>query len=134
MTLRRCAFTLVELVVAVSILSVGIGAVVRSFIGFNEGFNALENQAQAAYFLDSKLSAILSAFAANSSLAVNEDSGSCELNHRSAQWSVRSALVKENEFGKDLEALTVRVSWKESGRPKEMSVTRLIRQQRREEQ
>lgn len=118
----RKAFTLIELVVAISILSLGIVMVLRSFLSANTALSFSRSKIAATQFLGSKLAEIEEISRSGVQLKNESSQGEVVLDGRvNARWEAETALVEEEEFKNKIYCLKVKVAWLESGRGVDVS-------------
>jgi len=118
----RRALTLIELVITVSILSLGIIMILRSFLSANSVLAFSNNRIAASQFLESKLAEIEEKAKLSVPLEKEPSSGEVLLNGRiNARWEVETGPVEEEEFKKDIYCLKAKLVWLESGRERDLS-------------
>ena len=114
------AFTLVELMVAVSILACGIALVVRSFAAIAAALDNCDNRVAAVQFLENKMGEAELQEREEGGISESEEQSSVQLGNRAAQYVRRAVLVEypeqdeEDAFIED----TLTVNWKEGNKEK----------------
>ncbi|MFZ2385128.1 MAG: prepilin-type N-terminal cleavage/methylation domain-containing protein [Candidatus Omnitrophota bacterium] len=114
------AFTLVELMVTVSILACGIALVVRSFAAIAAALDNCDNRVAAVQFLENKMGEAELQEREEGGISESEEQSSVQLGNRAAQCARRAVLVEypeqdeEDAFIED----TLTVSWKEGNKEK----------------
>lgn len=85
--------TLVELMVATSILAIGIVMVARGFMVASTALASVENRIEAFQFLDAKMVELQQQAAQEGGVALGTQTGSTELHHRPATWKAEIVSV-----------------------------------------
>lgn len=115
----KLAFSLVELMIAVSILSIGIVAVVRSLLTSAQAIDSLNNRVRSMQILDEKLNFFKEEIT-KGDLDNQSDEEEIKLNIRPASlyWKISKIQSKAGE-DTPLKEIDLKLSWKESGQEKE---------------
>ena len=125
---RPRAFTLIEVIVAVSILAIGITVILRYFLYVNSSVDVLETDMVAGQFLKSTLDKIIIGLQANKTVSSEASSGSTTINGHLARWNWSFTPVKMGESppapGQDLQDLAVEIAWKQEGRDRSLQIDR----------
>ena len=118
----RKALTLIELVITVSILSLGIIMILRSFLSANTALVFSRNQIAASQFLETKLAEAEEKADDPASLKEESNSGEVLLDGRvSARWETELKYVEEEALRNEMYCFKVKLVWSESGRERDLS-------------
>jgi len=117
----RAAFTLVELMAAVSILSVGIVLIARSFISVAQALDSMRNRISAIQFLETKMSEWEQAAREAQGLKADEKQEEAEVGVRQAAYRAEISLLEDDE-AEDIVQARVSLSWTEENRAKELAL------------
>lgn len=126
--MAKRGFTLIELMVAVSILSIGIVAVLRSFCNSVTVLETMRNRIMALRFLDEKMGEIEQRAWEQEGIAEESQEAGISLGNRQAVYKLEVAVLEpeeEIEEGTEEENISeVKLSlfWKEAGREKDETV------------
>lgn len=128
---RTRGFTLIEVVVAVSILAVGLTVILRYFLYACASVDTVETEMAAGDFLRSQLDGLALGLGQNGTLGATQGAGSAVINNRRADWEWSSAPVGLPDEGADtgekrLRSITARVTWKQDNRGRDLSVSRYV--------
>ncbi len=120
-------FTLIELIVAVSILSVGLVVIVRSFLHISEGLKSLENRTEVIRCLESKMAEIILLLDEKGKLENVEKSGFIQINNGQIKWLIEPIVLDDNQTEEQmLDEIRVFIFWKERGRDKSSAFSRYV--------
>ncbi|MDD5246769.1 MAG: prepilin-type N-terminal cleavage/methylation domain-containing protein [Candidatus Omnitrophica bacterium] len=112
--MREKSFTLVELMISVTILSLGIVMVTRSLLGSASALDATQNRIDAARFLDGRMAELQIEALKSGGVKIAILQEDIKLNSRQATYRLDiSALQAESEEPK-LNRVDLALSWKES--------------------
>jgi type II secretory pathway pseudopilin PulG len=112
--MREKSFTLVELMISVTILSLGIVMVTRSLLGSASALDATQNRIDAARFLDGRMAELQIEALKSGGVKITSLQEDIKLNSRQATYRLDiSALETESEEPK-LNRVDLALSWKES--------------------
>lgn len=112
--MREKSFTLVELMISVTILSLGIVMVTRSLLGSASALDATQNRIDAARFLDGRMAELQIEALKSGGVKIASLQEDVKLNSRQATYRLDiSALQAESEEPK-LNRVDLALSWKES--------------------
>ena len=115
---KRSAFSMIELMVAVSVLSIGIILIARSFLSASSALSSCESRIVALSFLEGKMAEVEErAFNGEKNLAGPNESVS--INGRKAEFKSGSQEMKigKGEDGLFLNNVILNVGWREANRP-----------------
>jgi type II secretion system protein I len=122
-----CGFTLVELMVAVSVFAVGSVFVLRSFLSSASALDMLNNRVKALQIAQYQMDA-LEEQAFKGELAVSpKTQEQVVLNNRSAVRETEIQDFSENGWQQKLLLVDVRVMWEEARREKDVKVACYIK-------
>ena len=112
---RKDAFLLIELIVAVSILSIGLVMVLRSLLTASSASNIIADKIAAIELIETRLAEV-EELAAQGSLKDGDDTADVLVGDRKAQMSLRiSPLGTENEK-EETKMIDASASWKSGGK------------------
>ena len=124
--------TLVELIVAVSILSIGVVLVARGFLTASAGLSSARNRITAVQFLESQMAHLQQQAIEEGGLHPTHDSGITDLNQRPATWDLEVIPVEpevpaEEEAEKprqpvELAEVRLRLAWQEGRRDQDVTL------------
>jgi type II secretion system protein I len=116
------AFTLVELLVSISILGFALVIIIQSYAASLSGLNISENYINASGIARDKIAQVeLLALESGGLDVYGEQSGIERLNGRDFSWSYEVKEIDDNEnLSKNLAQVCLRVSWKERGLDKDV--------------
>jgi prepilin-type N-terminal cleavage/methylation domain-containing protein len=126
------AFTLVELMVAVSILACGIALVVRSFAAVAAALDNCDNRVAAVRFLENKMEEAELQEREEGGICESEERNTIQLGNRTAEYIRRAALLEVNGQD-DADAFiedTLTVSWKEGNKEKNAVLAAYFKQKK----
>jgi len=127
-SIKRKSFSLIELMVAVTILSVGIILVVRSFLGSSTALDASYNRAQAVKFLDNKLADLESkAFLEKGSVRLSSSKEETSIGMRKAVFSSEIYNLDTDSKEKYLNEVDYTLAWKEGNIEKNEIIATYLR-------
>jgi len=113
-------FTLIEVMVTVSILSFGILLLYHSFFISVDSVQYASNRLNAQIWLDNKAWEEKDSFMRAGAIPTASDTGTFKLNGRDFAFQ-RSTQPLDLQLGLQLYALTLTLSWKESGKERSLS-------------
>lgn len=135
-------FTLIELIVAISILAVGLVVVLQSRLGIISALNSAVNQMKALQFLEEKMSDIEQIAMENGGVTQQGDRQDVMLGSRQAVWVLETVPVdmplpvqekkegeeqgKEEEEVETLLEVIMRLSWQEERKNKSMALVTFL--------
>jgi len=106
-------FSLVELMVAVSILSIGIVMVIRSFLGSAKVINISQNRIAAANFLEKKMAELEEKAFIERGLVPLVSQENVKLNYLDASYSSEIAVIDVEKMAQYLSEAKLSLGWKE---------------------
>jgi len=122
-----CGFTLVELMVAVSVFAVGSVFVLRSFLSSATALDMLNNRVKALQIAQSQIDT-LEEQAVKGELKISARTDEqVAINNRSALLETEVQEFSENGWQKKVMKANVRVRWEEAGREKDVSLACFIK-------
>ena len=123
----RAGFTLVELMVAVSVFAVGSVFVLRSFLSSASALDMLSNRVKALTIAQSQMDT-LEEQAVKGELKISvRTEEQVALNNRSALLETEVQEFSETAWQKKVLKADVRVRWEEAGREKDVSLACFIK-------
>jgi prepilin-type N-terminal cleavage/methylation domain-containing protein len=123
---RHKGFSLVEMALAVVILSVGITLIIRSFLTASSAIDSGENLASASWMLEERL-VTEEAQAHLAAPQVLESEEDAKLANRPAKLRVHRNPIGPEGLEKTLFEIIVTLEWKEAGRPHTFSLGTWVR-------
>ena len=126
---RRSGFTLIEVVAAVAILSIGIAVILRYFLYVEASVNVMDTETEAGEFLGSAMDNLTVELLSNRTLRPEGGSGEVRINRRPARWEWSYAEVEPPEgmvWKPPLQEVVVSVSWRQDGRARDMRLHRYV--------
>lgn len=105
-------FTLVELIMAVSILSVGIVLVLRSFLSIVTALDSSQNLIKALQFLEAKMSEVRLV----KGDTLQKTQGEINIGSRKASWNLELSPLESEDSEKSLEEIKLKVFWLEGNK------------------
>jgi len=120
-------FTLIEVVTAVAILSVGIVMILRYFLSSSAYLNRLEYEAGAISLLSSKMDSLALSAVQNGTLPGSGGQETVILNNRKArmEWSYSPVVDSGDSILRPFE-VSVRAVWTAGGRENELKLNRYV--------
>lgn len=110
-------FSLIELMVTVSILSIGLVLVLRSFLSVTSALHTSQTLGKAYQFIDKKFSDLKEKTIVEGGIKIGQEEGTIALGARNATWDLKVAPIVVNEEDKilqdDLNEVTLTVHWRE---------------------
>ncbi len=113
MKIRSKSFSLVELMVVVSILSIGIVLVIRSFLNSAKALNISQNRIAAANFLEKKMAELEEKAFLEKGVIAATTQENVKLNFLDAAYSSEIAPISVEDLDKVLSEAKLNLSWKE---------------------
>ncbi len=105
-------FTLVELIMAVSILSVGIVLVLRSFLSIVTALDSSQNLIKALQFLEAKMSEVRLV----KGDTLQKTQGEINIGSRKASWNLELSPLESEDSEESLEEIKLKVFWLEGNK------------------
>ena len=129
--MKKKGLSLIELMIAVSILSIGIVAVLRSFLSVTTAIDSTSNLISSFQFLEDKANELELEAYRQDSVETDVKREAVKLNHRKAIYTIETSKVEfqqEQEQKEKLERFAVNefnltLSWQESGRQKQTTLS-----------
>jgi type II secretion system protein I len=112
-------FTLVELLVTVSILTIGVISVLRSFLSVSGAFSRSNNLFNAAWYLEKKISDIEEEAIKEEGLEAGREEGEFNIEGRRFSWLMD---IEELEEEQNLTRLFLEVAWREGNQERNISL------------
>jgi type II secretion system protein I len=126
------AFTLLELIVAVSIVSIGLVLILRSFILMAQAQASATNRINANKFLQEKMAEIIQLSFEEEGLDETSKEGRVKIDSRRFRWTLEISPLEiteeeqieegDDEQEKRLNEVNLTIFWKEANREKEASL------------
>lgn len=113
------SFTLIELIVAVSILSIGIVLIARSLLSASSALDTGQNRISAIRILESKMNELELKEIEEAGIAPQEERQQISVNLRPADFTSIVEPVDIEELKNGLNEVKLRVGWQESGKEKD---------------
>ena len=107
----KTGFTLIEVMMAVAVLSFGIVVLFQSFFICVDSVQYASNRLKAQLWLDAKMWEEADVIMRTNATALGETSGTFSLDGREFSWVKSAQAVDTDLFG-----LTIDLSWKEAGK------------------
>lgn len=105
--------SLVELMVAVSILCVGIVLVIRSFLTAMAALEHSQNKISAIHFLEKKMAELEQKAIEEGGIESGSERDRTQINSRPAEWNFQIAPITIDEATDEVNEVMLTVSWKE---------------------
>ena len=130
--------TLVELMVATSILAVGMVLVARAFLTASAALASAEHRIQAVQFLEAKMTQLQQQARAGGGVEPGARTGVTELHHRPATWVLEIVPALEQSTvrftppfhkGAGLTEVRLSLSWQEARRKQDVGLVTYLQQQ-----
>ena len=109
------SFTLIEMVVAVSILSIGIVLILRSFLSSSGALGVVAGRIEALEILEAKM-ADLKEKAASGALEDTNSSEEAVLDRRKAVYNLRVTGMNPEETDENLKEVRISLDWQEDNK------------------
>lgn len=115
--MRNRAFSLIELMVAVSILAIGLVLIGRSFLSASNAISNADNRLTALDFLENKVSAVEEDELKGAGRLEDIESTSV-IRYRTFTYSLHAAKVNigEGDTKQSIDSVLLRAGWKEGAR------------------
>ena len=120
--------TLVELMVATSILAIGMALVARAFLTASAALASAEHRIQAVQFLEAKMTQLQQRASAEGGVEPGTKTGVTELHHRPATWLLEVVPV-QFESPVRLTEVRLSLSWQEGRRKQDVGLVTYLQQQ-----
>jgi prepilin-type N-terminal cleavage/methylation domain-containing protein len=117
-TIPKKGFTLIELVMAVSILSIGVVLVLRSFLSSSGALNVIGDRLSAIEILEGKVSALKEDASAGALKEANTNDR-VDLNNRKASYSLHISKLNPDDKETNIEEVRLGLSWQEDNKGQE---------------
>ena len=112
---RRDGFLLIELIVAVSILSIGLVLVLRALLAASAASDIIAGKIAAIELLETRLSD-LEEMAEQGALKNGEDNTEVLLGGRKAQMSLKISPIGASDDKEEIKMIDAKISWKSGGK------------------
>lgn len=130
--MKKKAFSLIELMVAVSVLSIGIILVARSFLSASNALDTIENKISAIGILEIKMSDIEERLLEPDAKfePVKED---IVVNNRKGIFAadIQNIPIGKAEDNNSINKITLNVSWKEGDRSNDETLATYVRSEKK---
>ena len=127
--MKRKAFTLVELMIASTILSIGIVMVLRSFLSSASVLDTGENRIMAAQFLEQKMAGLEEEAVKNGEIDPLNSEEQLLLNNRKAVFTTEIAHLEDEAIAEKISLATLTLSWREAGKERKKELSTYFRNQ-----
>ena len=124
---RVKSFTLVELMVAVSILSIGLVFVLRSYLTMSGALNTCALRISAIQFLETRMEELEEKAILEKGIKTGTDKEDVMLDAHEAVYSRDAALVGAGDAKEDLDEAILKLAWKEANKDKDEVLAGYIR-------
>ena len=129
-TFSPTGFMLAELIIAVSILSVGLVLVLRSFLNANNVLDLSRNRILSMQFLEAKMADLEIKAKEELGLQPGKSNGEETLGLRKASWYLEVLPIDIDDLAQELNEVRYIVSWQEGGTSKEASLTTYVKRKK----
>jgi len=120
-------FTLVELMIAVSILCIGIVLVLRSFLNTASALNSLHNRIMAIQYLETKINALEQKALQDGGVQTGDTQEESVLGSHNALFRSEIYPLSIEEFKDEVNEIRMSLFWREANKEKnEVLVTYLL--------
>jgi type II secretory pathway pseudopilin PulG len=126
-TFSPTGFMLAELIIAVSILSVGLVLVLRSFLNANNVLDLSRNRILSMQFLEAKMADLEIKAKEELGLQPGKSNGEEMLGNRKANWYLEVLSIDIDDLAQELNEVRYIVSWQEGGTSKEASLSTYVK-------
>lgn len=116
---KKEAFTLVEMMVAVSILGIGIVLISRSLLGSVSVLESLQNRIEAVYFLEYKMSGLEEESLKDNGIKIAETEEEADLGNRKADFKKEITAIDIEGMKAGLNNVRLSLYWKEANKSKD---------------
>ncbi|UCD14899.1 MAG: type II secretion system protein [Candidatus Omnitrophota bacterium] len=129
---RKRAFTLVELIIATSILAIGIVFVSRSFLTMVGALDTSSNKIKAVQFLESKMGEVEQQVLEQQYIEQQQVQADIMIGNRSAEWelvvepldledelTLQEEIEEQVQKGETINTAQISVTWQEENKQKE---------------
>jgi type II secretion system protein I len=133
MTKTREGFTLVELIMAVSILSIGVVMVLRSFLSSSGALGLISDRTAALQILETKIADLKESALAGSLKPANTNE-EIALNNRRAAYNLQVTSLKKKEEDEDFNEVRTTLNWREDNKEQDETIATYIKNNKVEQQ
>jgi prepilin-type N-terminal cleavage/methylation domain-containing protein len=116
---QEAGFTLLEVVIAVVIMGLAFGVLMRGFLGANQLLGSNESHTYVSNWAESKLAEITTGL-------TYVPQGEISHSNKDYDWSIEERQLDLEAINGGLKKVIIQVEWKEGGRKKSYSLSRLI--------
>jgi len=127
--MKRKAFTLVELMIASTILSIGIVMVLRSFLSSASVLDTGGNRIMAAQFLEQKMAGLEEEAVRNGEVDPLSSEEQLLLNNRKAVYTTEIAHLEDEAIAGKISLATLTLSWREANKERKKELSTYFRNQ-----
>ena len=125
--LCRKAISLLEVILAVVILSIGVVMILKSFFSGTKAIEYAKNRLAAARFLDQKIAQLRLAALTGENITDGQIQGAEVLNNRNFYWQIDvAALAEEGNQTDSLRSVNATAEWKEANVKKNQEISGYI--------
>ena len=121
--LRNNGFTLIEMMIAVSVFSIGIVFVLRSFLGTASALDSIQNRCAALELLDRKMSDLEQQAYEQGGIKPSSSQEEAAVRSRKADLVSEISTIKTEAFPETINEAKLAVSWRNDARNEQEIIT-----------